>query len=104
MSSYAYIGRLNSRSHGGGPEKICLCGRSFYQDGGLWRDIYNAVNANRPNTQQWDWGCWVWQMSKAEMVEFLIQEKYKDYTENALNMLKNLPDTEDYSLVAFDDG
>ena len=79
------------------PTKICSCetyGKTLY-----W-DIVGAVNAKQPKTKQTDWGCWVWLMSKEKMLEFLSQKKYEFIEKETLNIIKNLPDTNNYLLVA----
>jgi len=83
---------------------ICDC-RTGYDNRIIAGDILQAYLDKKPFTKQHDWGCWVWKRSKAEIVEFLSQEKYKNFgTEQALNIIRELPDTDDYLLVAYDTG
>ena len=79
------------------PTVICYCetyARTLY-----W-DIVGAVMNKQPNTKRTDWGCFVWKMDKAKMIELLSQEKYNFIKSDTLSIVKELPDTEDYLLVA----
>jgi len=79
------------------PTVICFCethARTLY-----W-DIVREVMDKKPNTKQTDWGCCAWKMSKAKLVELLSQEKYNFIKSDTLSIVKGLPDTEDYLLVA----
>jgi len=85
-------------------DRICDCTDSYYGKTIIKGDIEDAVMIEkRHNTKQLGFNCWVWKKSKAELLEFLSQEKYKGYTENTVNIVEKLPDTEDYLLVAYDD-
>jgi len=123
LMTWAYI---SDASHG---KSIYEINHSSELGNLLFWDIRKAVEDERPNTKQLDWYLWEWKMSKAEMVEFLSQDKYKTkerhssiinwtfedgskieydlyenaYIEEALDFVNKLPDTQDYYLVAYDD-
>jgi len=111
-----YIGRVKSDEfdydikgnwNGYSPDKICLCMKTececeVFGTFPLYWDIVGNVIHKKPNTKQTDWGSFVMKMSKADLIEMLNQETYKGKAEKLLNVAKELPDTEEYLLVALE--
>jgi hypothetical protein len=116
MVVMCYIGRVKNEEYdfdkestfNYDPELIYKCLGLKVRD--LFWDIAKAAGT-KPNTKITHIGCYAWKMSKAEIVEFLNQEKYidscpwinkEDERRDTLNLIKNLPNTEDYLLVGLE--
>lgn len=120
MISYCYIAKFeigdydfetpNENEEWGGwyhpnlRDKICDCAKDYYGKTIIKKDIESAVLIEKKaNTKKLGFNCCVWKKSKTDLLEFLTQEKYKDYTGDAIGIVEKLPVKENYLLVAYND-
>ena len=93
--------------NGYSPDKICFCLKTdceceVYGTSPLYWDIVGHVIDKKPNTKQTDWGSFVMKMSKADLIELLSREEYRGEADKLLSVAQQLPETEEYLLVALE--